>query len=87
MLEFETLALEEAAPHVLIVRLNRPEVANALNTRMGRDLLALWTALTEDSRGLRCVVFSATGGRAFCAGDTWLTPSGITVPQSPSNAP
>ena len=39
MLEFETLALAEAAPHVLIVRLNRPEVANALNTRMGRDLL------------------------------------------------
>jgi enoyl-CoA hydratase/carnithine racemase len=41
MLEFETLALAEAAPHVLIVRLNRPEVANALNTRMGRDLLAV----------------------------------------------
>ena len=87
MLEFETLALQEAAPHVLIVRLNRPEVANALNTRMGRDLLALWTALTEDSRGLRCVVFTATGGRAFCAGGTWLTPSGISAPHKPSNAP
>ncbi|MDB5416104.1 MAG: caiD 1 [Rubritepida sp.] len=67
-MEFETLALEEPAPHLLIVRLNRPEVANALNTQMGRDLLALWTALTEDSRGIRCVVFTAAGGRVFCAG-------------------
>lgn len=68
MMEYETLTLEEPAPHLLIIRLNRPEVANALNTQMGRDLLALWTRLTEDARGIRCVVFSATGGRAFCAG-------------------
>lgn len=65
---FETLVLEEPAPHVLTVRLNRPDVANALNTQMGRDLLALWTLLTEDSRGIRCVIFTATGGRVFCAG-------------------
>ncbi len=78
MMEFETLALEEAAPHLLIVRLNRPEVANALNTRMGRDLLALWAALTEDSRGIRCVVFTATGGRAFCAGGDLKERLGMT---------
>ena len=78
MLEFETLALEQPAPHLLIVRLNRPEVANALNTRMGRDLLALWTALTEDARGIRCVILTGTGGRAFCAGGDLKERLGMT---------
>jgi enoyl-CoA hydratase len=80
-MQFETLALEEAAPHLLIVRLNRPEVANALNTQMGRDLLALWTSLTEDSRGIRCVVFTGTGGRAFCAGGDLKERLGMTDAQ------
>lgn len=80
-MQFETLALEFQAPHLLIVRLNRPEVANALNTQMGRDLLALWTALTEDSRGIRCVVFTGTGGRAFCAGGDLKERLGMTDAQ------
>ena len=75
---FETLALEVPAPHILIVRLNRPEVANALSTHMGRDLLALWASLTEDSRGIRCVVFTATGGRVFCAGGDLKERNGMT---------
>ena len=75
---FETLALEVPAPHILIVRLNRPEVANALNTHMGRDLLALWASLTEDSQGIRCVVFTATGGRVFCAGGDLKERNGMT---------
>ena len=45
---YTTLACETAAPHVLLVRLNRPEVRNAFNTAMGRELLDLWTRLTED---------------------------------------
>ena len=35
--DYATLKTEIAAPHVLLVTLNRPEVANALNTQMGRD--------------------------------------------------
>ena len=31
----ETLSLETPVPHVLVVRLNRPQVSNALNTRWG----------------------------------------------------
>lgn len=80
-MQFETLALEEPAPHLLIVRLNRPEMANALNTQMGRDLLALWTALTEDPRGIRCIVFTGTGGRAFCAGGDLKERLGMTDAQ------
>ena len=43
--DYQTLRVEMHGAHVLIVTLNRPEVANALNTQMGRDLLDLWTGL------------------------------------------
>ena len=35
---YTTLATTSPEPHVLVVSLNRPEVANAINTQMGRDL-------------------------------------------------
>ncbi|MBS7811651.1 enoyl-CoA hydratase/isomerase family protein [Roseococcus pinisoli] len=78
---FETIALETPSPHVLVARLNRPEVANALNTQMGRDLLALWTTLTAEPGDIRCVVFTATGGRVFCAGGDLKERNGMTDAQ------
>ena len=36
---FETLSIEPVDEHVTIVRLNRPDASNALNTQMGRDLV------------------------------------------------
>jgi hypothetical protein len=33
--DFETLALERVDEHVTVIRLNRPEASNALNTQMG----------------------------------------------------
>ncbi|MCU0944020.1 MAG: enoyl-CoA hydratase-related protein [Rubritepida sp.] len=77
----ETIALDMAAPHVLCARLNRPEVANALNTQMGRDLLALWTHLTAEPGEVRCVIFTGTGGRAFCAGGDLKERNGMTDAQ------
>jgi enoyl-CoA hydratase/carnithine racemase len=67
-MKYETLELEERGAHVLLVRLNRPEVLNALNTQMGRDLLDLWTRLASEPAGMRCVVLTGAGARAFCAG-------------------
>jgi len=46
--DYQTLRVEKHGDHVLIVSLNRPEVANALNTQMGRDLLDLWTGLIAE---------------------------------------
>jgi enoyl-CoA hydratase/carnithine racemase len=66
--EYSTLLLRPENEHVLVVTLNRPEVLNAINTQMGRDLLDLWGRLTEDAQGLRCVVLTGSGDRAFCAG-------------------
>ncbi len=65
---YETLALERAGEHMLVVTLNRPEVLNAINTRMGHDLLDLWTRLTAEPGAARCAVLTGAGERAFCAG-------------------
>lgn len=66
--KYETLRTELAEPHVLLVTLNRPEVANALNTQMGRDLFDLWSRLTEDAGETRAIVLTGAGDRIFCAG-------------------
>jgi enoyl-CoA hydratase/carnithine racemase len=65
---YETLEHQTAAPHVLLIRLNRPQVRNAFNSAMGRELLDLWTRLTEDPGDWRCAVITGAGDQAFCAG-------------------
>jgi enoyl-CoA hydratase/carnithine racemase len=66
--KYKTLELEPRGGHVLLVRLNRPEALNALNTQMGHDQYDLWTRLAADPGTLRCVVLTGAGERAFCAG-------------------
>ena len=41
-MEYETLKLERVEDHLLLVTLNRPNAANALNTQMGYDLNEMW---------------------------------------------
>jgi enoyl-CoA hydratase len=65
---YETLELEQAAEGVLVVRLNRPEVRNAISTQMGRDVLDAFTRLGAEPDPWRCVIFTGAGDRAFCAG-------------------
>ncbi len=62
----ETLKLDEPAAGVARITFNRPEAANALNTRMGEELLHAWSGLAVRD-GLRCVILAAEG-RHFCAG-------------------
>jgi enoyl-CoA hydratase len=65
---YETLATTEPQPHTLQVTLNRPEVANAMNTQMGLDLLALFDSINGAPNAQRCIVLTGAGPRAFCAG-------------------
>jgi len=65
---YTTLLTERAAPGVLLVTLNRPDVANAFNTKMAEELTALFEALDLESGNLRAVVLTGAGDRAFCAG-------------------
>lgn len=65
---FETLKAEETQPGLLVVTLNRPEVRNALNTRMGQELRELFVPLQFTPGDLRCIVLTGSGDKAFCAG-------------------
>lgn len=66
--DFTTLLVTNPEPHVLLVTLNRPEVANAFNTQMARDLVRLFEDLALDPGDNRCVVLTGAGKKAFCAG-------------------
>lgn len=63
-----TLELERLASDILVVRMNRPEAANAMNTQMGLDLMEVFEELQIRQDGLRCLVLTGAGARAFCAG-------------------
>ena len=58
--DYETLRTEPRRPRAA-GDLNRPEVMNAINTQMGRDLLDLWTRLARSRAMLRCVVLTGAG--------------------------
>jgi enoyl-CoA hydratase len=65
---YETVALDRPTEGVLQVTLNRPAVANAMNTRMGLDLLDIFGELFAKPDAYRAVVMTGAGERAFCAG-------------------
>lgn len=64
----QTLRFEEPLAHVGVVTLSRPEVANAINTRMAEELLQAFTGFLLNSAGLRCLIVTGQGAKAFCAG-------------------
>lgn len=66
--EYETLKLDLLDGGVLVVTLNRPESANAMNTQMGMDMKDLWSGFYVDQAGINCIVLTGAGDRAFCAG-------------------
>ena len=78
---FDTLALQTHGGHVLQVTLNRPQFGNAINTRMGQELLALWQGLTEDPGTVRCVLLTGAGEKIFCAGGDLKERHGMTREQ------
>ena len=64
--EFETIAYEEA-DGVATVTLNRPDVHNAFNSLMQREVHSLWRALRRHD-DVRCIVLTGAGEKAFCTG-------------------
>ena len=65
---FETLKVDEPVDHVMLITLNRPDSANALNTQMANDLIEVFEGLALDPNNTRAVVVTGSGARAFCAG-------------------
>ena len=80
-LKYQTLALEEPGEHLLVVRINRPEVRNAISTQVGADLHDVFTRLINDTQDYRCVILTGTGDKAFCAGGDLKERNGMTDEQ------
>ena len=65
---YQTLDLSRPSGHVLLVTFNRPEVLNAMNTVMMRELRDLFADLYVDTDGARVVILTGSGARGFCPG-------------------
>ena len=63
---FDTLNYE-CTEGVLIITMNRPEVYNALNEQMKKDLHHAFTEAGKDP-GVRSIVLRGAGEKAFCSG-------------------
>jgi enoyl-CoA hydratase len=79
--QFETLLVEHRADGIFVVTINRPAAANALNTVLGRELLALFSEIIADPDAVRTVVLTGSGERAFCAGADLKERLGMTDAQ------
>ena len=77
-MNYKTLEVKPHGENVLVVTLNRPEVANAINTQMGHDQLDFWSRLSAEPGKICCVVLTGAGGRAFCAGGDLKERDGMT---------
>jgi enoyl-CoA hydratase/carnithine racemase len=76
--DFETILVERHDEHILLVTLNRPDASNAMNTRMGLDLMELFEGLSIELEGLRAVILTGRGEKAFCAGGDLKERKGMT---------
>jgi enoyl-CoA hydratase len=75
---FETITAERHDNGILLVTLNRPEAANALNTQMGLDLMELFEHFSIELEGLRIAILTGAGSKAFCAGGDLKQRNGMT---------
>jgi enoyl-CoA hydratase len=76
--QYDTIRAEDRGDGLLLLTLNRPEVANAMNTQMGRDLLAVFDEVNAAPSSQRCIVLTGAGERAFCAGGDLKERNGMT---------
>lgn len=68
MPEYETLIYDRADNGVATITLNRPDRMNTLGGTMKSDLYDVFQNVMLNDRGIRCVILTGAGERAFCAG-------------------
>jgi enoyl-CoA hydratase len=81
MTAFETVLVEHPQEHTVLVTLNRPAVANAMNTQMGLDLLSVFDGFCAAPNKQRCIVVTGAGAKAFCGGGDLKQRNGMTDEQ------
>ncbi len=65
---YETILVEKRDNGLMIVTLNRPEVHNAMNTAMMRELGDVFAPLVQRPGDVRCIILTGAGEKAFCSG-------------------
>src|ERR1700746_1787130 len=75
---YEAVKVEDRGEGLLLLTLDRPEVANAMNTQMWRGLLAFFDEINAAPTQQRCIVLTGAGERAFCAGGDLKERDGMT---------
>src|SRR6201988_5446966 len=76
--DYETIRVDDRGDGLLLLTLHRPDVANAMNTQMGRDLLAFFDGVNAAPAKQRCIILTGAGERAFCAGGDLKERNGMT---------
>ena len=64
---FETIKTESISEQIELLILNRPEVLNAISSKMAEELKSYFSDSTS-KRNLRVVIITGAGEKAFCAG-------------------
>jgi len=65
---FTTLLCTQENEHITVVQLNRPEAANAFNTKMAEELVRFFESVSMDGGQTRAIIVTGSGDKAFCAG-------------------
>ena len=65
--DYDTLVCDTPRPHVARITLNRPKQMNAYTFRMTQELQAAIAGFRDDD-GLRALLVTGAGERAFCTG-------------------
>jgi enoyl-CoA hydratase/carnithine racemase len=69
MILTEQVLLEErVGEHVVVLTLNRPQAANALNTGICAELQSVFSRVQEDPDWCRAIVLTGAGSRVFSGG-------------------
>lgn len=66
--EFQTLEISFETKEIVKLTLNRPEVSNAINVDMMKELVQFWAWVEKNKNNLRCIILTGKGEKAFCAG-------------------
>jgi enoyl-CoA hydratase len=75
---YTTIRLARSEDGICEITLNRPEVSNAFNTEMARELLDVFDRLNATPEGARVALVTGAGERAFCAGGDLKQRLGMT---------
>jgi enoyl-CoA hydratase len=77
-MDYETLLCSRDDAGCLTVTLNRADARNAINTKSGEELRAIFGPLRFEPGDLRCVIITGSGDKAFCAGGDLKERKGMT---------